>query len=314
MMNTVSRKLAHFTRPTTFDRSLPTKTIGLAVTSFVMSLSMTGLASAAAIRTGFSTGAIAASDDNSTGLVNLGFTANFFGTNYTQTYVNNNGNLTFNTSLSSYSPFGLSGVTRAIIAPFFADVDTRIGIDGVDTRNPLPSPVTYGTGTVDGRNAFGANYINVAYYKRGDKFNDFQVVLIDRADTGAGNFDIEFNYDRIQWETGNDSNGSNGLGGSSASVGYSNGLSGAANVSLELPGSRVNGALLDGGSNSLVANSFNSDGVAGRYVFNARNGVVTNPLITPTTSVPEPLTIVGTLMGAGAALRIRKRLKVTNKL
>jgi hypothetical protein len=32
------------------------------------------------------------------------------------------------------------------------------------------------------------------------------------------------------------------------------------------------------------------------------------------TTVPEPLTIVGTLMGAGAALRMRKRLKVTNKL
>lgn len=32
------------------------------------------------------------------------------------------------------------------------------------------------------------------------------------------------------------------------------------------------------------------------------------------TAVPEPFTIVGTLIGAGAAFRMRKRLKVTNKL
>jgi hypothetical protein len=32
------------------------------------------------------------------------------------------------------------------------------------------------------------------------------------------------------------------------------------------------------------------------------------------TSVPEPFTIVGTLMGGTAALRMRKKLKVTNKL
>jgi hypothetical protein len=32
------------------------------------------------------------------------------------------------------------------------------------------------------------------------------------------------------------------------------------------------------------------------------------------TSVPEPFTIVGTLIGAGTAFRMRKRLKVTNKL
>jgi hypothetical protein len=39
------------------------------------------------------------------------------------------------------------------------------------------------------------------------------------------------------------------------------------------------------------------------------------PVVTGgTTSVPEPLTIVGTLIGASTAFRMRKRLKVTNKL
>jgi hypothetical protein len=286
--------------------SLSAKVVGFALTSVVISAAMTGVASAAAIRTGFSSNTLPANDDGSTGLVNLGFTANFFGTNYTNTYVNNNGNLTFTNSLGTYTPFGLVGTSTPIIAAFFADVDTR----GTGT-----SPVTYGTGTVNGRTAFGANYVNVGYFSaQSNKLNDFQLLLIDRADTGAGNFDIEFNYNKVQWETGGASGGVNGLGGTPAAVGYSNGLSGAANRSFQLLGSLTSGALLDGGPSgtSLIANSLNSDGVLGRYTFNARNGaVVVNP---PTTAVPEPFTIVGTMIGGAAALRIRKRLKATNKL
>jgi hypothetical protein len=298
--SSVSAK-SHITR-------FPTKFIGLAITSLVASLAMNSLASAATIRTGFTSTSLAANDDSSTGLVNLGFTANFFGTNYTQTYVNNNGNLTFTAPLSTFTPFGLTSTSTPIIAPFFADVDTR----GIGT-------VTYGTGTVNGFNAFAATYNNVGYFSGAtNKTNSFQVVLISRPDTNTatstGNFDIEFNYDQIQWETGNASGGSNGLGGSPARAGYSNGLSGAANVSFELPGSNVSGAFLDGGSNSLVARSINTNGTPGRDVFSTRNGVIDLPSTPPSTSVPEPFTIVGTLMGGAAALRMRKRLKVTNKL
>jgi hypothetical protein len=49
-------------------------------------------------------------------------------------------------------------------------------------------------------------------------------------------------------------------------------------------------------------------------VINVGSGPVVTPPTTPNASVPEPLTIVGTLLGGAAALRIRKRLKVTNKL
>jgi hypothetical protein len=68
--------------------------------------------------------------------------------------------------------------------------------------------VTYGSGTADGRQAFGVNWIDVGYFSsRTDKLNQFQLVLIDRSDTGAGNFDIEFNYGNILWETGEASGG-----------------------------------------------------------------------------------------------------------
>ncbi|MEO7217121.1 MAG: nidogen-like domain-containing protein [Gemmatimonadaceae bacterium] len=240
---------------------------------------------AQAVRTNsdFATNSLAANDDLSTGLVPLGFSANFFGTTYTQAYINNNGNITFNGALGTFTPFGLTGVNVPIIAPFFADVDTRAG--------PL---MTYGAGMIDGHNAFGVDWPGVGYFAgQVDKTNIFQLVLIDRTDTGAGNFDFEFNYNQIQWETGGASGGSGGLGGSCATAGYSNGLSGGANVSAQLAGAMTCGAFLDGGPNALNTHMLNSD-VAGRYLFNVRNGEVITP---PTSVVPEPSTLA--LLGTG---------------
>ena len=231
---------------------------------------------------GFTTSNLPANDDNSTGLVSLGLTANLFGSSYTQAFLNNNGNITFTGPLSTYTPFGLTGGgVPPIIAPFFADVDTR------GTGSAL---MTYGTSTVDGHNAFGVDWNGVGYYgAHTDKLNVFQLVLIDRSDIGAGDFDFEFNYGPMLWETGDASEGSGGLGGSCATAGYSNGLSGSSNVSYELPGSHVCGALIDGGPDALSAGMFNST-QAGRYLFEVRNGEVTN-------TVPEPSSLA--LLGSG---------------
>jgi hypothetical protein len=273
--------------------------IGL-VTIAILGIASAQAASAAAVRTGFSGNTLPPNDDGSTSLVDIGFLANFFGVSRNQLYVNNNGNVTFDAPLSSFTPFGLTATNRQIIAPFFADVDTR----GAGSQ-----PVTYGTGTVDGRNAFGVNYNNVGYFDRGtDKLNSFQLVLVDRSDTGAGNFDIEYNYDQIQWESGDASGGSGGLGGNSARVGFSNGT-GAPGTSFELPGSGVNGAFLDGGPNSLVANRLNSD-VDGRYIFGARNGNVVTP---PSEPVPEPFTILGSLTAGGIGVALRRKRQQQEK-
>jgi hypothetical protein len=110
----------------------------------------------------------------------------------------------------------------------------------------------------------------------------------------AGAFDLEFNYDSVQWETGGASGGTNGLGGFSARAGYTNGITGAGGTTLELPGSAVDGALLDGGPNALVTNSLNNS-VAGRYLWAVRGGTpgappttppVVNPVGTPATTTP----------------------------
>ena len=220
----------------------------------------------AAIRAlpGFTTSSLAANDDNSTGAVNVGFNLNFFGVQTNQVFVNNNGNITFGAAFSTFTPTALNSANGGtpIIAPFFADVDTTVG-----------NIVTYGTDTLCGHAAFGVDYINVGYFSSHvDKLNSFQVILVDRSDTGAGNFDIEFNYNSIKWETGDASGGTNGFGGSSAAVGYTNGT-GAAGTFFELPGSHVNGALLDGGPTALISNSLLAT-TPGRYHFLVRGGQV----------------------------------------
>jgi hypothetical protein len=225
---------------------------------------------------------VSRNDDGSGPLEDIGFAMNFFGRTRSSLYVNNNGNVTLDGPLSTYTPFGLVGVRQEIIAVFFADVDTR---------GPRSALVTYGRDLINGRKAFGVNYVNVGYYNsHDDKLNSFQLVLIERPDTGALNFDIEFNYERIVWETGDASGGVNGFGGVPAAVGWSNG-SGEPGTSYELPGSRVPGSFLDGASGSLVRRRVNST-TTGRYVFRAREGQI-YPGLSVSSGCPMPAAVIG---------------------
>ncbi len=212
----------------------------------------------------------------------LGFMVNYYGLIFDSAYVNNNGSITLDAPLEDYTPFDLTSTARQIIAPFFADVDTRFA----------GSPVTFGYDVVDGHGAFGVSWIDVDYYFSDPAHtnrNSFQLVLIDRSDIAPQDFDIEFNFDQIQWEAGEASNGDiNGLGGNSARVGYSNGT-GNAGTFFELGGSAVNGAFLDSNvTTGLVYNMLNST-QPGRYLFPVRSGVVQ-----VTTIVLAPLAGTGT--------------------
>jgi hypothetical protein len=221
------------------------------VATLLLSGLLSGIGYGQAVRNlpGFLTGSVPRNDDGSSPLQPLGFNINFFGKNRSQVYVNNNGNVTFDNSLSTFTPFGLTSTRREIIAAFFADVDTR------PARSKL---VTYGLDTVNGRTAFGVNYVDVGYYNtHDDKLNSFQLILIDRSDLGPGNFDIEFNYNRVSWETGDASGGAGGLGGVPAAVGWSNGT-GEPGTSFELDGSLIPGSFLDNGNRSLIRNRLSS--------------------------------------------------------
>ena len=223
------------------------------------------------IRQGFNQNTLPRDDDNQYAHADLGFTIKFFGQNYSQIFVNQNGQLTFDAHDGAYTPqaFTNSGIKR--IAPFWADVDTRVA-----------NYITYGysAGSVDGHDAFAVNYINVGYYQmHQDKLNSFQVVLINRTDTGVGNFDVEFNYNQILWETGDDpqSGGTNGYGGRVARVGITDG----ANNTIEIPPSGQTLALLDFNPNTGQINyttglsyQTRSSNVPGRLLFQFRNGII----------------------------------------
>jgi len=255
-----------------------------------MLLATTQVATAGAVVTGFETNTLPANDDGFVGPVGIGFTVNFFGLVDNQLWVNNNGNVTFGSGLSTFTPFGLGTVNLPQIAPFFADVDTRVG-----------NVTKYGTGSFDGHGAFGATWRDVGYYDEHiDKLNTFQLLLVDRSDTGAGNFDIVFNYDKIQWETGDASGGIGGFGPISASAGYTNGQTPP--TFFPLPGSLVPGAFLDSNLvTGLTHNHLNSD-VNGRYIFSAREGTVTGG-----EAVPEPASMSLLAVGAFGMIGYRAR-------
>ena len=76
-------------------------------------------------------------------------------------------------------------------------------------------------------------------------------------------------------------------------------------------GNYPNGAYPGGKLSDGFTNTGDFFGQTSAYAFDILN--VTSAS-TAATAVPEPFTIVGTLIGGATALRMRKRLKATNKL
>ena len=227
--------------------------------------------------TGWNSNVVARGDDTSNLVVNLPFSMNWMGTTYTQLYLNMNGNVTFSSGFTSYTPGPLTGVGQGVMAQFWADVDTRY----VGSPNLMYySNITSGNVPLyNGHKAFLVTWQGVQYYNAGNTTSQtttdtYQLVIVDRSDTGTGNFDFIFNYDQMLWDLGTAS------GTDYARAGWAvNGT-----TSYELPGSGSHGALLDSGAagTSLVKNSLNSGGQLGRYVFQVRTGTAPNlpPVLT----------------------------------
>ena len=220
-------------------------------------------------------------DDQSSSAINLGYTlSNFFGADYSSIYVNNNGNITFTGGLGSFTPNGPQGTTIPVIAPFFADVDTRGASSGVVHVNQSIANETIIT------------WDHVGYYGSSDnKLDTFQLVIRGAGfATPAGEGQIGFFYGDMNWETGNASSGSGGFGGHPAAVGFGDG--------------QQNGFILAGSTADGISRIVNDS-----YIWFDVSDAGT-PVPVPPTAVPEPGSFALLLAGIGiVATAARRRRK-----
>jgi hypothetical protein len=206
---------------------------------------------------GYGEQAVVFTDDGSSNQLNLPFQINFFNHNFNKYYINNNGNVTFQSPLSTYTPTSFPIANQPMIAPFWGDADTRVQPGGGTVYVASPNA-----------NTMVVTWHDVGYYDRhNDKLNDFQMTLVNRADTGAGNFDIEFRYNQLQWTTGDVSGGDGGLGGTAAQAGYD---AGDRTHFYALPGSFTSGIL------NLVNTSNVSEETPGVWTMAIRNGTTSD--------------------------------------
>ena len=161
-------------------------------------------------------GVVAPNDDESSSVISLttAFPSGlrFFGGPYTTFYVNNNGNISFAGAEGTYTPTAFPVASQPMIAPYWADVDTR-GPAPRTANNYVVWHMTPGQLVV--------TWHNVGYYSRQDNLKmNFQLILRNTLDCGSGDFDVEFRYNRCEWTTGSASGGIGGFGGTPAQAGF----------------------------------------------------------------------------------------------
>jgi len=151
-------------------------------------------------------------DDDTTTAIALPFTFDLFGTPQNSVFINNNGNISFGAAFTTFTSTGFPINNFPMIAPFWADVDTR---------NPLSGVVYYKLEA----NRLTVTWDHVGYYNSmADRVSTFQVIISDGTDplVGLGQ-NVCFCYGDMDWTTGDASSGVGGFGGTPATVGINAG-------------------------------------------------------------------------------------------
>ena len=261
---------------------------------------------------------------------NIGFEINFFGNTYSKLAAGQGGVV----HLTDRNVLAHVDGSYAYIAPF--SHPTYYG--GTNTT------LTYGNMVYNNHSAFAVNWVNDFYPSdAADPLrNSFQLVLVDRSDVGAGDFDFIFNFESIQWDAGTVAPPFTPPWWDTGTIGFPYPFA-ISEISFFGYGTSTPDWGIEGkgypidaygysthpdgsfilNSSRLPYNSLNSD-VAGRYVFEVRNGIVTNPLplspylgiVTPLPTImpefPEPETWAMLLAGLGLVTGVaRRRAKTT---
>ncbi|HXB10485.1 MAG TPA: nidogen-like domain-containing protein, partial [Bacteroidia bacterium] len=151
-------------------------------------------------------------DDGSTLAFKIPFNFCFWGTPMDTVYINNNGTVSFHQAYSSFIPKGFPLTNYDMIAPFWADVDTRNPKSGVVYYKLTPTYLIVQWDTV----GYFSTHV--------DKKNSFQVIMSNGSDPIIPNGNnVEFCYQTMNWTTGDASGGHLGYGGHPATVGANEG-------------------------------------------------------------------------------------------
>jgi uncharacterized repeat protein (TIGR02543 family) len=227
---------------------------------------------------------------NGTGIP-IGFDINFFGTTYSNLFVNSNGSVSFGQGSSNYNqPLNqvLNGVPG--IAPFAVDLDNRdVSWDSQSSWGAgsarHPDFFYWGRTTYEGKQAFVVTWMNSQIFDADGRkdFNTFQLVIVDN---GSGDADYILNYGSLQdlhnnagYRDFNTCTGSYWSCEPHLAAGFGSSTSnGTLYASLQdQTGYLYNGAVtstaLDGGENALASSSLNSD-VPGRFIYHMVSGYV----------------------------------------
>lgn len=156
-------------------------------------------------------------DDGSTGRIDLGFNFCFYQQDRSSLFINNNGNVSFSSAFSSFTSTGFPVAGFDMIAPFWADVDTRNATDA-DTNL-----VWHRTVGAPGNQIFIVTWDSVGWYSgQNGQRNTFQLALAEDENQFGANRNVAFSYGRMDWTTGQASGGGP-FGGVAATVGANNG-------------------------------------------------------------------------------------------
>ena len=234
--------------------------------------------------TGYGTECLSRNDDGSSASIDITSVfprgLRFFSDTHTSMFVNTNGNITFSARLSTFTPRAFPVAAQPMIAPYWGDVDIRqqggscAGFSVGTTctvcspcHNPSENGVWWELDPA-GRRII-VTWDRVGYYNCNNELRmSFQLILtaVDGCG-GEGDFDVEFRYNRCEWETGDASGGSGGFGGTPAQAGFD---AGDSTNFVAIEGSRMAGI-----ARHLCMNS--NVGETGIWRFQVRGGTVMCP-------------------------------------
>jgi MYXO-CTERM domain-containing protein len=257
---------------------------------------------------GYGTNCIPPNDDGSWPADNIGLDItpsfpqglHFYGGSHTRAWLNNNGNVSFQGALSTFTPNAFPGAPQPMIAPYWADVDTR---DPLNTCNDglhpsgggyppgatCANPPTNGVWWSLKPGQMVVTWDHVGFYScHTTPTMSFQMILssvgcaLPNPDGGmAGlDFDIEFRYAQCGWEAGDASGGTAGFcpnmdSGFNFCTPAQAGFDSAEMPDMDywsLPMSRMNGI-----STELCNNSNLMPAQPGIWRFSVRGGVIQCP-------------------------------------